>query len=120
MENPFKIHPIYAFVAIVLICLIMYVSLLPKLELPDAPVMQADKLVHFSMYALLSVVLFKGFFNKKLHIAVGIACILSFFYGFIVECSQYYFSSTRMFDVFDIFANGTGAIFAYVIVNKYL
>lgn len=120
MESPLKIHPIYASIAIVLLTLIMYASLLPKVELPKAPVMQADKFVHFSMYALLSFILFKGFFNKKLTLSLGIACLLSFFYGFIVECAQYYFSSTRMFDVFDIFANGIGAIFAYVVVNKYL
>ncbi len=120
MESPIKIHLIYAFTAIVLLILIMYVSLLPKIELPEAPVIQADKLVHFSMYAFLSVMIYKGFFNKKLILSIGIACILSFLYGFIVECSQYYFTSTRMFDVFDIFANGTGAMFAYVVVNKYL
>ena len=120
METSIKIHPGYTSIAIVLLVAIMYVSLLPSIELPKAPVMQADKIVHFSMYSLLSFVLYKAFFNKKLWRSIGFACMLSFFYGFIVECSQYYFTSTRMFDVFDIFANGTGAMFAYVIVNKYL
>lgn len=120
MEIPGKMHPIYASFAIVLLIGIMYVSLLPKVELPEAPIMQADKLVHFSMYAVLAYFIHKGFFNQKLAKAVGLACLMSFLYGFIVECSQYYFTSTRMFDVFDIFANGTGAIFAYIVVNKYL
>lgn len=120
MESPVKLHPIYASIAIVLFIGIMYVSLLPKVELPEAPIMQADKLVHFSMYAVLAYFIHKGFFNQRLAKSVGLACLMSFLYGFIVECSQYYFTSSRMFDVFDIFANGTGAIFAYIVVNKYL
>lgn len=54
MEFNVKIHPIYASFAIVLLIGIMYVSLLPKAELPEAPMIQADKLVHFSMYAILA------------------------------------------------------------------
>lgn len=120
METSIKIHPVYTSIAIVLLVVIMYVSLLPTIELPKAPVIQADKIIHFSMYSLLSFVLYKAFFNRKLWQGIGFACALSFFYGFIVECSQYYYTSTRMFDVFDILANGIGAMFAYVIVNKYL
>ena len=120
METSIKIHPGYTSIAIVLLVAIMYFSLLPSIELPKAPVMQADKFIHFNMYSLLTIVLYKAFFIRKLWWSIGFACVLSFFYGFIVECSQYYFTSTRMFDVFDILANGTGAMFAYVIVNKYL
>lgn len=120
MESPLKLHLIYAFAAIVLFIAIMYVSLLPKVELPEAPVIQADKLVHFSMYAILSFFSYKGFFNVKQARAIAFACVLSFFYGFIVECSQYYFTTSRMFDVFDIFANGIGTMFAYFVLNKYL
>jgi VanZ family protein len=120
MKFNVKIHPIYASFAIVLLVGIMYVSLLPKAELPQATLLQADKLVHFSMYAILAYFIHKGFFNQKLANAIGLACLMSILYGFIVECSQYYFTSSRMFDVFDIFANGTGAIFAYIVVNKYL
>lgn len=120
METSIKIHPVYTSIAIGLIVVIMYISLLPSIELPKAPVMQADKFIHFSIYSLLTFVLHKAFFIRKSWWSIGFACVLSFFYGLIVEYSQYYFTSTRMFDVFDIFANGTGAMFAYVIVNKYL
>lgn len=120
MEKYFKLHLKYAFIAIVLLVAVMYVSLLPKIELPKTTIFQADKIVHFSMYFVLSVMIFKGFFNKKLNQSLLIACVLSFLYGFIVEILQYSLTSTRMFDVFDIFANGMGAIFAYLIVSKYL
>lgn len=120
MENPIRIHLVYASTAIVLFAIVMYVSLLPKVELPEAPIIQADKFVHFGMYALLSLVTFKGFFNKKLKWSILIACLIAFLYGFIVEVLQYSLTTTRMFDVFDIFANGIGTIFAYFVVNKYL
>ena len=120
MENPIKFHLIFACTAIVLFMTVMYVSLLPKVELPEAPVFQADKLVHFTMYFILSIVSYKGFFNKKLAQSILFACILSFLYGIIVEFLQSSLTSTRMFDVFDIFANGIGTIFAYFVVNKYL
>lgn len=120
MENPIKIHPIFAFTAIVLFAIVMYVSLLPKEELPEAPIIQADKFIHFSMYFLLSVITFKGFFNKNLKKSILFACGIAFLYGIIVEVLQYSLTTTRMFDVFDIFANGIGTIFAYFVVNKYL
>lgn len=120
MENPIKVHLIFACTAIVLFMTVMYVSLLPKVELPEAPVMQADKMVHFTMYFILSLVSYKGFFDKKLRQSILFACLLSFLYGIIVEFLQSSLTSTRMFDVFDIFANGIGTIFAYFVVNKYL
>lgn len=120
MEKAFRFHLIYASAAIVLLMAIMYVSLLDKVELPEAPVIQADKIVHFTMYFILSLAIYKGFFNKKLLKSILIASLLSFLYGLIVEILQFSLTSTRMFDIFDIFANGIGTIFAYLIVNKYL
>lgn len=120
MEKPAQFHLIYASIAIVLMAAVMYVSLLEQVELPQAPIFQADKLVHFSMYFILSLAIYKGFFNKNLILSIVIACFASFFYGLIVEFLQYFLTSSRMFDIFDIFANGIGSIFAYLIVNKYL
>ncbi|MCD8528436.1 MAG: VanZ family protein [Chitinophagales bacterium] len=119
MEKAIKIHPIFAGTSIVLLVAIMYVSLLPNEELPKVNLIQADKLVHISMYFILSLFLFKGFIGKKQGKVVAIVCLLSFLYGFIVEVLQYSLPTGRMFDIFDIFANGIGAIFAYFIVTKY-
>jgi len=120
MEKIFKFHLLYAVIAIVLLMAIMYVSLLETIELPESPVIQVDKLVHLIMYCVLSIALYKGFLNKKIFFSIVMACILSFLYGLIVEFLQYSLTSTRMFDIFDIFANGIGTMFAYLIVNKYL
>ena len=120
MEKPIQFHLIFAGIAIVLMVTVMYVSLLEQVELPQAPIIQADKIVHFGMYFILSISIYKGFFNKKLIFSIVIACFLSFFYGLIVEFLQYFLTSSRMFDIFDIFANGIGSIFAYLVVNKYL
>lgn len=120
MESPIKIHPIFACTAIVLLSGIWYLSLLPKIELPETKVFQADKIVHMSMYFLLSLAIYKGFFNKKLVLAISIACFVSFFNGIIVEFAQDLLTHTRKFDVFDIFANGLGTILAYLGVSKYL
>lgn len=119
MEKAFKIHPIFASVSIVLLVAIMYASLLPKVELPDVNFFQADKLVHAFMYFVLSISLYKGFAKDKLLKTVAIVCIMSFLYGIIVEVLQYFLPTGRMFDIFDIFANGIGALFAYFVVNKY-
>ncbi|MCB9255741.1 MAG: VanZ family protein [Chitinophagales bacterium] len=120
MEKALKVHPIFAFAAIVLLTIIMYLSLLPKIELPETNLIQADKLVHASMYFILSLSIFKGFFNTTLKKSIGIACLLSFLYGIIVEFAQDICTLTRMFDVFDILANGFGSILAYLVVSKYL
>lgn len=116
MENSIKIHPIFASVSIVLLVAIMYVSLLPMKELPDVHFFQVDKLVHISMYFVLSLGLFKGFFGHNGLKGIILACVLSLFYGIIVEVLQYFLPTGRMFDIFDIFANGIGAMIAYLVI----
>jgi VanZ family protein len=120
MEKLYKFHPIFASTAIVLSLIILYASLLPKTELPSSSIFQLDKLVHFGMYGSLSFFIFKGFFVKNSLKALALACILSFSYGFIVEFLQYFLTTTRMFDVFDIFANGIGTIISYLLVKKFI
>jgi VanZ family protein len=120
MEKLYKFHPIFATIAIVLIMIILLASLVPKTELPTSSWVQLDKLVHFGMYGSLSFFIFKGFFVENSVKALAIACILSFFYGFIVEFLQYFLTTTRMFDVFDIFANGIGTIISYLLVKKFI
>lgn len=120
MEKPTQFHPIYASIAIVLLTAVMYVSLIEQVKLPKASIYQADKIVHIFMYFILSIVIYKGFFNKKKFLSIALACFVAFLCGIFIEILQNYLTSTRMFDIFDIFANGIGAIFAYLIVNKYL
>ncbi len=117
MEKLYKFHPIFASNAIVLLLIILYASLLPKTELPSSTFIQLDKLVHMGMYGSLSLLIFKGFFENSVK-ALALACILSFFYGFFLEILQYFLTTTRMFDVFDIFANGLGTTISYLLVKK--
>lgn len=120
MEKRIPHHLISAIIAIVLYAVVLYVSLLPKTELPEVHLFQVDKIVHFSMYFVLSIVTYWGFFKQKNFKNVLFACALAFLYGCIVEVLQFFVAEGRMFDNFDILANGLGTIFAYFVVNKYL
>jgi VanZ family protein len=120
MEKLYKLHPIFASIAIVLLMTILYESLLPKTALPSSSIFHLDKWVHAGMYGSLSFFIFKGFLGGKSLKALAFACLLSFFYGFFVEFLQYFLTTTRMFDVFDIFAKGLGTTISYLLVKKFI
>ncbi|MGB1248468.1 MAG: VanZ family protein [Chitinophagales bacterium] len=113
MEKKKPITLIYAIGAIVLSILVVIVSLLPKQELPSTSVFQADKLVHFSMYFVLSILYFKGFFEGK-SVSFLTPIVIAFCLSFAVEIMQHYCTTTRSFDKFDILANGIGCFFAFL------
>lgn len=120
MEKLFKIHLYYAIVAIVLLILIAYVSLLPGEEIPKVGIKNVDKLVHAVMYFILSSFMLLGFGNLK-HRSIfvkSIPILVSFFCSFLIELLQEYTTSTRLFEIFDILANGIGCVIAFIVMKK--
>lgn len=54
MEKPSTLHHYYAIIAIVLSILVAIVSLMPSSGVPKVEIKHLDKLVHFTMYFILS------------------------------------------------------------------
>jgi len=120
MENYFKIHLKYAIIAIVLLFSIVYVSLMPSSGLPKVTFKHLDKIVHLSMYFILSIFMLLGFANLK-HKSIfvkSIPIVLSFFCSFSIEILQETVTSGRMFEIFDILANGIGCLIAFFVMKS--
>lgn len=98
---------------------ILIVSVLPNDELPSLSLWEADKVMHFAVYGLLTALTtfaIKGRFphfslKKSVKTAVGL-CIL---YGMIIEGIQYLLP-TRQFDLLDGLANSIGCLLAAAMV----
>mgnify|MGYP000684041363 CR=1 FL=1 len=120
MEKHLKIHPYYISIALVLFFSVGYVSLLPSQELPKTEFNHIDKLVHITMYFILSIISVKAFINLKIAPLkiIAIPIVLSFFYSVGIEILQEMMTNSRKFDIFDILANGIGCVLAFWLVSK--
>lgn len=119
MEKYIKVHPYYASVAIVLLFSIGYLSLTPLTGVPKPEFDHTDKIIHFLMYFILSLVLAKAFFKIENlnHFEKAFPVFLSFFYSFSIEILQELLTNSRFFDIFDILANGIGCLVALAVIN---
>lgn len=113
-------------IAVFYTLLITVAFLMPGSEIPIVKYPFIDKLVHVLFHwALCFVWLLYAFLCDKNHISVRIVFVISFIcfsYGIAIEVLQHYFTLSRKFDLFDIFANGIGCLiglfFFRVIQNK--
>jgi len=106
--------------------LIIFGSLLPVQDVPDMKfeiIPPLDKLFHFAMYFVLSLLMFHGArsnpssrWMKKLWFAIMIYCLGL---GIFLEILQKYFNLGRNFDTFDVLANVGGAFVAAIIYRIY-
>lgn len=121
MEKPSTLHHYYAIIAIVLSILVAIVSLMPSSGVPKVEIKHLDKLVHFTMYFILSIIysLALSFKYKKQHFKRWVyPFLLALSFGMLIEIAQEWFTSTRNFDIFDILANGIGSFFGILILKK--
>lgn len=86
-------------------------------DLPSFGVSGADKYVHFTFHFVFTILW--GFYSwAKLNditiSKIGRVVILSFCYGILIEIFQEIYTKTRHADIFDVLANGTGALVALV------
>jgi VanZ family protein len=105
--------------AIFLAVAIIYLSVSPKISLPNEGALElSDKAAHFLAYFLLSFSLAWGYLrqNKKISRqkwSFIVVALVSF--GIILEVVQYLIPDARQFSVFDILANSLG-----VLANKFV
>jgi len=99
-------------ILIAVLCLVKFT------DLPSFGVSGADKYVHFTFHFVFTI-LWGFYFWAKLNditiSKIGRVVILSFCYGILIEILQETFTKTRHADIFDVLANGTGAIVALVL-----
>ena len=98
-------------ILIAVLCLVKFSNL------PSFGVSGADKYVHFTFHFVFTILW--GFYSwAKLNditiSKIGRVVILSFCYGILIEILQEIFTKTRHADIFDVLANGTGALVALV------
>jgi len=86
-------------------------------DVPNLGVSFGDKLFHFLAYGLLTCLWFGTFFfntRLKKSKAIGYALIFSMIFGIIIEVLQGTATDYRAFDVYDVLANGFGALLTAV------
>lgn len=102
--------------------LILFFSLMPGREIPDAGPEGIDKIIHGFMYAVLAllftIALYKQFiFSYRRYKIKFYAVALAFAYGLSMEIFQRFLCSSRSFEVLDVLANGVGCLLGVLIFN---
>ena len=104
--------------------LICYGLYLPAEDLPVKPFLQIphfDKMVHFVLFFILCLFLFRPF--KRLNLKHYYwAPAIAIFLGALLESTQRILTISRSSDIFDFFANATGIaasiLFFYLFVSE--
>jgi len=80
------------------------------------PVKLSDKSLHAMAYFVLALCWFYAAYkNKRFRISTFVLTLLIIAFGMVVEVLQGSLTSYREADVYDMFANGTGAFAAYLL-----
>ena len=91
--------------------LILFVSVIPGEALPSISIWEPDKVMHATVYGILTFLLFRTIKIRSLTYSLKksalTAFILCIFYGFIIELIQLMLPD-RKFDLFDALANSIG------------
>lgn len=108
--------------AIVWACAIFIASSIPSSHLPSSAIFRQDKLIHMGIYAVLAVLVYRGFRKHapartatQAALATLGVCIL---YGVTDELHQH-FVPGRSMDVFDLLADALGSALAVVLAVRY-
>jgi VanZ family protein len=104
---------------IIWILIILVACSTPGRQLPPAPFINFDKLIHFFFYGMLQILLMRGFVLQKQFPALRknyllITAIFSTTYGIFIEVMQGYILKNRSFDQYDIAANIVGVVLGIV------
>jgi len=99
--------------------ILFYLSLSPKIEIPQTDLLQVDKVLHFGFYLVYTLILVFESQRQYLKISKRLmfiyAIVFCSFVGFIIELLQGYCIPGRVYDGFDILANLIGACSAFII-----
>lgn len=81
-------------------------------------VAHSDKIGHFIAYTgftLVWLLFFLKVKNNSLKQSIYKSVIWSVFFGILMECCQWFFTSYRQFDCYDMLANTAGSMFGLLI-----
>jgi VanZ family protein len=103
--------------------IILILSFIPGDKIPEIKftLFEIDKLIHFSIYFILALLMCYDFCLKKnepllkkvvITIAIGISI------GYLVEVIQGNFITNRFFDTYDVLANTCGTITGSILFNN--
>ena len=99
-------------------CFIFTVSVIPVHTPKAVSFPNADKIVHFAMYFLLSFILVNTRLRSYKKYPRWFTFFYCFFFGFAIECIQY-FLPYRSFELLDQAANSFGAFAGlFIIIRK--
>ena len=106
--------------------LVIVLSVLPAGSFPETGLIRIahlDKIVHFSMYAVLTFLILRKnpvvFPGTRKIILWSWTFVHVFFTGFFLELFQNYFIIGRVFDIFDVLANTAGSLVALLIFEMF-
>lgn len=104
--------------------IIIILCSIPGQEFPDTSFLDIphlDKIIHFGLYCILSVVTVNGFY-KQIRISLLaqspylFTIIYSISLGVVIEVLQHYIIPFRQGDIYDVLANAGGCIFGSILV----
>ncbi|HMB99669.1 MAG TPA: VanZ family protein [Flavobacteriaceae bacterium] len=108
------------FITIIYTMALACLSLIKINNIPDYVPSITDKIFHFLTYGILTILWYYTWLNKsrsKQIVALILATLISISFGIIIEVLQDNLTSTRIFDLKDIFANVLGIIVAVGIIT---
>lgn len=100
---------------------ILVISLVKINSKIDVKVPQVDKLVHFGIYFVFTILWFACFYSyRKTSISKNIlkAAVLALFFGVLVEMLQHLNPIARSGDIKDVLANSLGVMAAVLVLKK--
>ncbi len=113
-----RLLPAIVWAIIIFVLSIISGNRLPKIDLGW---IQPDKVGHFGVYFIFSVLLYYGLsplFSKEKKVAL-LAIIISALYGIAMEIIQFLFFPGRFFEYLDIIANISGSIGSLIVINYF-
>ena len=102
---------------------ILVACLMPGKDLPSVTIFEFDKIVHFTLYLTLALMMYYGWRKQNSFLSLHQNTILKILlitssYGFLVEVAQELFTTDRHFDIFDALANASGAVAGSLLGTK--
>lgn len=113
----------YFCVALLWTGIVAYLCLIKSSSVPVVQIANLDKIVHAFFHFVFTLLWFLFFKNQFLGMSIFkkaiIPLLLSIFFGLLIEFFQNIFTVTRMAEIYDVFANILGAIFAVILILLY-
>ena len=103
--------------ALLTVCLIN-LNNAPKIEISHG-----DKIFHFLAYFIFTWLWFNTFlyrFHFKKNKSILLSILVSVTFGIVIEVLQHLITTSRGFDILDIFANILGVIISAFLINNYI